>query len=320
MTCSRLVPPVLAALALVARGIAAPADLPDSPDALRGRFVPAKPTIVVKYNVSYRFLFLTISRLACGTVEATEGLWRKQDGSSLPAALLEMAVDTPDRREAGRRDRMSIHNRILSVLTMPDLDSLVYMKDADEILNPLFGSESRNRYVEVYDFEGGALRFRRIDALKETVQTNLVGASDLVRQGKEIPIMLKIMSAVYNGQRAMLTHDTAFRIHVNIDGVVTPFGVVTRRDDTPVRLLGQRLPALRVDVSPAPEAHGRGRTLELWTASFADVADYTGDTFLIRCADEAPDWNMIPLVADYGLAIGYVRGYMTSLSARPMGE
>lgn len=271
------------------------------------------------YDISYRFLFLRIARLAAGRIDTTEGLWRNRaTGERVPVMLSEFDTHTMDREdEERRRARMSIHNTIFSVLTTPRLDTIYYVKRRDEHINPLFGAESRARFLEVYDLESGLLRFFRRDLLAGTETTNLVGTTDIARQGREIATMLRTMSDVFYGGRNLLGKEDGFRVYVNIEGVVTPFLVTTVLSETPMPIMGRRIPALRVDVEPAPKAHGRGRNVTIWMTSLKELAARVGAPELVALAAENPSWSMVPLVADYGLAIGYMRGHMTDIRILP---
>jgi len=137
---------------------AAGAGQADAVARLRGRFRSDGPAVSASCNLAYRFLFLNIKRLARATVEATQGRWQDhQTGAWLPAVLLEFRLDSLDKREEVRRGQISLHNRMISILKAPGLETLVYAKEADEFVNPLFNAKSRARYLEVYNFESGDL-------------------------------------------------------------------------------------------------------------------------------------------------------------------
>ena len=41
-------------------------------------------------------------------------------------------------------------NRMVTVVTMPDMDTLLYMKESNEIMNPLFKKETRYHNLHIY--------------------------------------------------------------------------------------------------------------------------------------------------------------------------
>lgn len=284
---------------------------------LESRFRPLKPRIVLSYDTTYRFLFLHLMQIVQLTVEMTEGEWvRAAGGGRVPAVLLRCRILPPDSDPEDTQSRLRIRRVITAVLAMPSLEPLVYRKEVDEYVNPMFRSPKTTKYVEMYDFESGNLRFFRRDYITGTVTTNLSLEADPAGPGREIPVMLKTMAAVYRGKRPMLRPRDGFRIFVTIDGVETPFVVTTERDDTPMDILGDPLAALRADATPAPEARGRGRPASLWVAPFPDIARHADDAAMLRVAQQSPSWCMVPLVADYALVIGSVRAWLTDIAVR----
>lgn len=314
MSTSRAVTGILVFLLLQCGSASAESDNGMIAD-LKSSFTPANPTVSLKYLVTYRFLFITLSRMAEVKIRATDGHWKPDDKSDpVKATFIEFTFDSLDNPESGKRGRMSIHNRIITVMTMPELEPIVYLKDTDEIINPLFGHEVIAKYREVYDFRSGKLDFSREDQINSTVQTNLVGEFDLTGQGKEIPTVLTLMSKVYHGKKNGIDRDDNTRIFVNIDGMITPFILTAGEKLRDVELLDTKLKAVKVRIEPAPDAEGRGRPLSLWATSYLDLAKSRNSPRMIENALGAPEWNMVPLIADYSLAIGYVRGYITDVA------
>jgi hypothetical protein len=307
--------------ALLAAGLRADAGSFKPVEDVRTRFRPEKPSVRMSYNVAYRFLFLRIKNLAKATVWTTEGTWLRRDtGERIPAILVQANIDTPDDLGSNKRGRVSIHRQFTSVMAMPGLDTVFCVKQANEFINPLVREVKQSKYIEIYDLESGTLGYRRKDYLTGQVDTNLSGTFSMAQQGQELAIMLKLASAVYEGKRGMLTYDSNFRISVNIDGVGTPYAVQSEFDQKPLDILGHTIRALRIDMKPAQEAQRRGRPLVLWTASLHDIARLTGRRRLVRAAPDAPDWSMVPLVADYGLVIGYVRLHLTDVGVEGNDE
>ena len=280
-------------------------------------FQPAGPTLALTYDVSYRFLFIDLITMGRARLEYTEGCWTSPASPSASVAFLEFRFDSFDQPEQGNRGRISIHSRVRTVLKLPDLGSLIYSRDVDEVLNPLLRHRVTTRYREAYDFQSGALVFRRDDLLTGAVQTNVTGVCDPTMRGREIPLMLQRLASVYHGREPMLTRESGVRVSVNVDGVMTPFILTTQRGMTAVEVRSSgELQAMQARFIAAPEAGGRGRTLTLWTASLADVAAQIGDAALARQASALPDWALVPLQAEYGLAIGRVRSRLTGITLR----
>jgi len=282
-------------------------------DEILGRFVPLHPTLSLTYKVRYRFLFLNLMNVARVEIDCTEGKWPDAaSGEWVFANLVELRIHTLDDPSSGRRSRVSIHRRIATVLNSDkDQDTLMYLKEADEFLNPVFGSVSRTRFFEMYDMQYEPLRFQRHDLLRGTLQTNLVGDFELSGQGEEVGSMLRVLSDVHHGRQPMLDDVSSFRLYVNIDGVVTPFSVSTERARTPHAVLGRTHPCLRARVRPAPEAEGRGNQVLLWAISFAELSEFLEEKELAEMTERVSNWHMLPLVAEYGLAIGALRGHLS---------
>lgn len=282
-------------------------------DDILGRFVPLHPTLSLTYKVRYRFLFLNLMNIATVEIDCTEGKWPNEvSGEWVNANLVELRIHTLDDPSAEKRNRISIHRRIATVLDSDkDQDTLVYLKEADEFLNPVFGSVSRTRFFEMYDMQYEPLRFQRRDLLQGTLQTNLVGDSELSGQGEEVGSMLRVLSDAHHGRQPMLNDSSSFRLYVNIDGVVTPFSVSTERARTPHAVLGGTHPCLKARVRPAPEAKGRGSQVLLWAISFAELAQFLEKKELAEMTERVSNWHMLPLVAEYGLAMGALRGHLS---------
>jgi hypothetical protein len=309
----------IAAFLLTLPGIA-PADEWDKAlvRQVEDRFTPTQPAILVDYDIDYRFLFIKLLSLARANVRAVKGTWlNSATGEKQKALLLKAKIDSGDDPESEDRRRVSTHRHITAVLKMPEAETLVYIKKADEYVNPLFKNPKEAKYREIYDMQSGQLRFIRRDYLNDTVQTNLVGAQNLARQGEEIATTLKIISDVYHGRREMLDKETDVTVDINIDGVVTPFRITTEKDEAPVRINDEDLPCLRTVIRPTEEAEGRGSKAIVWAMSFRDLAEIKGDPELMAVAETTKKWSMVPLAADYGLALGYVRAGVTGVTVRP---
>ena len=100
-----------------------------------------------------------------------------------------------------------------------------------------------------------------------------------------------------------------------MDGAVRAFCVKTENTDLSVRQLGTNLPTIRVSVEPAKGEKIRSIGFKLWASSLQDVAQASKDDSLQELSARVPDWSMVPLMADYGLSIGYIRCEMVKITA-----
>lgn len=289
---------------------------------LRAAFVPDMPTVTMSYDVTYRFLGVRLMRIARADIRTTEGHWiNRQTGRHTPACFAEMTLRTFNQDEEPESCRLYVNDRIVSVLTMPELDTIAYAKWTDEHINPIFGKAQRFRHAHMYDLESGALSFRSEDFLTGEVSTNLDGAADLMSQGKNVSSILKLMSEIYYGRQDMLNADSDFRLHVNIEGTAVPFAVHTFNEEAPLRFRERDWPSLCVEVEPAREAPDiKSNGFAMWATSFRDLAARMGSDELSAVADASPAWSMVPLVADYGLSLGTLRCAMTSIGLLPPRE
>lgn len=282
------------------------------------RFTPAKPTVVMTYDVRYRFLALNLMQVARATLEATEGAWDSgTDGNGTACCVIRVRLQSDPGSQGGQRDgRIFLDDQIVSVVTMPGLETLYYLKRTDERLRPLFGSKKNVLNFHVYDLTGGGLQFFAHDELAGTTTTNLTGATDMASQGREVSRVLSLLSDVYHGRKGPIGTDSDFRIFVNCDGKAVPFAARSARET--VTAAGDRYDALRVQVIPAREAPRgvRARDFTVWATAFAEVAGRTEDADLQRVAAETPAWGMTPLLSDYGLALGSIRCSLVSIQSR----
>ena len=104
------------------------------------RFTPVETPVFMEYDVGYRFLNIEMRRVGKIVATTTIGRWKHSvTGNEVPALFLDMRVNSPDSGKAGERGRVSIHDRIVAVMTVPDMQALVFAKYTDEYLNPLIG-------------------------------------------------------------------------------------------------------------------------------------------------------------------------------------
>lgn len=282
------------------------------------RFIPAKPTVVMSYTVHYRFLALNLLQVADATIEATEGFWQSPDSDQATACcLISVTLQSPSAAAGAERGgRVYINSRIVSVVTMPQLDTLYYLKMTDELLNPVVGTKKDTHNFHVYDLSNGELSFFGHNYLDGTSATNITGATDMAAQGREVSRVLTLLSDVYHERCGPISPDSDFRIFVNCDSKAVPFAARSARDN--IHSFGGKYASLRVDVMPAREAPRgvRTRSFTVWTTSFMDVAGRTRNKELKQIAAETPAWGMTPLLADYGMAVGQIRCSLTDISTR----
>jgi hypothetical protein len=315
----KTVSPAVAVLVAAAASMGAEATPPpaDIAAGVREGFTTSRPCVMLKYEVSYNFLGMQLMRVAHCRVEATEGEWRGAgERPALPACFMTMDVDSIRGRGDGR---IFVNNRFVSLLAMPDLDTLYFAKKADEIIRPLLGAPKRAAYLDVYDLRSGELAYRREDHLTGGVITNLAGKASLANQGRNVSNLLKVLSSIYYGKEEMLRPAAGRRIQFNVDGQVLPFVIATEQDRAPVVVFDQRLPCLRVSIRPAPEARGKGGRLTVWAVSFKDLSRLTAAPGVRAVAESTVEWSMVPLTIDYDLVLGYVRCRLVDLQTRPFG-
>jgi hypothetical protein len=284
----------------------------DGGEEWREFFTPRKPTVVLRYDLSYCFLGIHLKSLATAVIRSTDGIWSDANPATakVPVTMLELVIRTRDRERGDLRSRISIDRKTVSVVTTPAMEALLLVVAADDSLRPVLGSDSRTHYEEVYDLRSGGLRFSRTDCETGMRSTNLVGATDLAGQGRAVADLLSAVADVYGGRSSRLGGASGLRLFVNIDGITTPFVAGARYDSSPVSLKGKSPRCLRVDIRPAPEAGRRGRAAAVWTTGFRELAALTDNPDLIRIAEESQPFVQAPLGASYGLALGSIRALM----------
>lgn len=278
------------------------------------QFSPAKPTVVMTYNVTYRLLGLKLLSVARATLEATEGYWNYSNGTdSTPCCLINITLQSTRCDEAAKKHgRIYINDQIISVSTMPVLNTIYYIKKTDEYINPPFKQARRIEHTAIYDLESGTLDYHAQNYLTGEIQTNLTGATDMAAQGKEVSKILQMVSDVYHNRRDLITPESDFRLMINCDGVAIPFAARTSREN--LSIMGIEWPTLCAEVLPAEEAPKiRNRDFSMWATSFEEIASRLDDPALKKLAAETPAWGMTPLLANYGLALGYIRCAITDI-------
>lgn len=276
---------------------------------LRSHLRPDKPTVEFSYEMGYRFLYIQLMKVGTAKIQATEGEWlNRKTGETQKVCFMELKLNSMEGGDKSKRGRIYLDNHLVSVLTLPELDTLVHLKRTNEIMKPLFKSERQTDAFHMYEMEDGRLTYYAEDYLAGTVTTNLAGTVDLAQQGKAVSGALQILSGVYYGKKDLI--DSDYEIQVDINGQVMPFGVETRDARIPVHYLRRRMNVLRVDVAPKKkeiEVKCDAQPFVVWGASFLDFADQTGNKRLSGVAASSLQCSMVPLQADFCVTLGRVR-------------
>lgn len=284
---------------------------------LRARFKPTEPTIALTYRVSYRIMDIEITQIAVARIGVTIGLWEGAEGGPPhPATLVDFALDTLEERESDRQRNIHVvlHNKVLSVLRRPELDAVVFAKRTDQSLRFLWNRKQADN-LERYDLESGELRYHRIDYLTGTETTNLVGHLELAREGKEVCRLLRLAHEAYvqevsRGQ--VLTKDVP--VHLYIQGDLVPYAIKVRQKNATIRLIGHAFRTLRLWAYPLRKASGPAYGCEAWILSFRDLAAQVEPRCLDAFGEDVAEWLMVPLIAEFDLPLGRVRGLLTTIA------
>ncbi|MDA3798079.1 MAG: hypothetical protein PF692_03255 [Kiritimatiellae bacterium] len=279
-------------------------------------FIELSPSVKIEYLITYKVWFITLAHVAKATVETTEGVWVNSETSTTnKATKVELSYYTYDQEKDEKRSRISMNDKILTVLTMPELDTIIYTKDTDEYMNPLFKTPTIVKNFEVYEMlPDGSLDYFREDFTSGTITTNMDGAAELIEQGKGISSNIKMISEMYYGKQEFITHDSDYRIHFNVDGVVKPFSVTSNKEKAPVKLKGKEPESIKVRAQLAKEATGKGGAMNFWAAPFKDIANLMNDKDLLKAGKNLPEWSVVPLVMDYDLKLGFIRCSIDDIS------
>ena len=283
------------------------------------QFHPTKPCVQMRYEVSYRFMGIKLMNVAEAYVRATEGDWlNAATAERLSACVLDLSIKSPGEGDDRRDRRVFIDNQVLSVVTMPDINTLFYMKRTDEAINPFFKKPVINHSIHLYDLQSGEMDFFSKDYTTGIVSTNLDGAADFVSQGREVSSILKLFSDIYHERRGLLTPEDEFRISVNLEGRATPFTAETRLEKKSSSISEGPWDVIRIDVMPAPEAKGvRRKKFAMWATSLEQIAGRVEDEVLMDISKSAPEWGMVPMYAVMGMPLGYIRCELVEVSTSP---
>ena len=281
---------------------------------IRSGFQATEPPIVMEYQLGYRFLNVELSRLGRIKVFTTTGRWRHRvSGVDMPAVFLDVLVDSADRNKVREQNRVSIHDEIVAVLTLPDLEALVFSKRTDEYLHPLFARRTVSEAVSLYDTQSGALEYLHRNFSDGSVVTNLNRPDELLRLSRQIrPIMDYLVGQSLNANPAVSTNECS--ISVNLDGQVVGLRLDTQKEKSPACFEGRRLDALRIETLPLERRQARARDFFAWALTFDGLADALDDDRLRKAAHSSMVQCVTPVVVDYELAIGRIRASMVAVS------
>lgn len=281
---------------------------------LDARFTPGGTPVCMEYDVGYRLLHLELARVGKIVATTTIGTWRHRvSGENIPAIFLDMKVNSPDSGKAGERNRVSIHDRIVAVMTLPEMKALVFAKVTDEYLHPLIGRKKDSLIVSVYDAQAGHMEYSTRNLQTGMSSTNLANPEALYELSQRIrPVMDFLVSQHREGAQTGVTN-TKGRIVANLDGKVVALQILTKPDRSPACFGRQRFESTCIVPVAAPGSAVKPREFHAWSLDFKKLAALRNDAALIKAAQDAPIESIVPLVMDYELGLGSVRTTMTAI-------
>ena len=284
---------------------------------IESRFSAGAVPVTMTYDVVYRFLGLELADVGQVTVTTTVGTWRHAaSGQTIPALLMVTRIDSPDSGRPGERRRVSIHDRIMSVLTVPGLEALVFTRESDLHLNPVIGRSKDVRQVSSYDTQSGQLAFRQDDLVAGSVRTNITNPEVMLDLSRRIgPLMAGLVHQCRDTNVAAAGRAEAARIGVNMDGRAVSLLIKTYPQRSPACLDRQRPASLCLTTEAEPGSGVKPRDFHAWNVPFDRLASWHDDPALAEAVRAAPVESIVPLVLDYELALGSIRATMTSVRA-----
>ena len=284
---------------------------------LDARFTPGGPPVCMEYDVGYRLLRLEFARVGKIVATTTIGTWRHRvSGESIPALFLDMKVNSPDSGKAGARNRVSIHDRIIAVMTLPEMKALVFAKVTDEYLHPLIGRKKEAMIVSVYDAQAGHMEYSTCNFQTGMSSTNLANPEALYDLSQRIrPVMDFLVSQHREGAKDAADINKG-RIVANLDGKVVALRILTEPGRSPACFERQRFESTCIVPVAEPGSSVKPREFHAWSLDFKKLAALRNDAALIKAARDAPIESIVPLVMDYELGLGSVRTTMTAIYMR----
>jgi hypothetical protein len=299
---------IASVLVMMAGACHAAESVPD----LEKRFRADTTPILMSYDITYRFLGMELGFLGRMELVTSTGKWKHRvSGEEIPAAFIDVRVRSKDCL-AGEGGRSRINDRMVAVLELPSMNALVFAKETDERLNPIFGRTSLSRAVSCYDTQSGSLDYYRNNFVTGNLSTNLTAPEAIFDLSRRVGVVMGFLEARYlQGESATVTPD-AGKIAVNLDGQVVKVALVTEPAKSPACFDKRRFSTLHIETAMDRNAPVRAREFHAWGMLFRDLAAEIGDDSLKQAAEKAPINALVPLVMDYELALGSVRVVMKS--------
>ncbi|NKB22851.1 MAG: hypothetical protein GKR87_00320 [Kiritimatiellae bacterium] len=270
--------------------------------------MPTKPMVHLSYEATYRLFFLELKKVATAEIKATEGRWHNRvTGLRVPVCLIEFKIDSLDHPDSGKQRRFSFHNSVVSVMTLPDLETVLYIKRDDEHIRPWFKKAEKVKRLEIFDMESGQMDYYREDLLSGDVQTQLVGGENILKQNKKMVSLADILSKIYRGEKTYADLHALTPIQIDVGQTSVMYDVVTKKEKSPMRVMGEKRSSLRMHFRPSKGTETKGCEFTLWACSFIDLVKRIDNETLKSIADEALEFTMTPLVLDAHLSLGVIR-------------
>lgn len=282
---------------------------------IEARFTAGETPVCMEYDVGYRLLHLELARVGKIMATTTIGTWRHRvTGETIPALFLDMKVNSPDSGKVGERNRVSIHDRLIAVLSVPDMKALVFAKYTDEYLHPLIGRNKDSLIVSVYDAQAGHMTYSTRNLATGVVSTNLANPEALFDLSQRIkPVMDFLVSQHQDGGAKEKADSGKGRIVANLDGQVVALQIVTKPDRSPACFGRQHFNTTCIQPMAEPGSSVKPREFHAWSLDFKKLAALRNDEGLMKAAQNAPLESIVPLVMDYELGLGSVRTTMTAI-------
>ena len=278
------------------------------------RFTALETPVCMEYEVGYRLMNIELRRIGNIVATTTIGRWRHRiTGQDVPALFLDMKVDSPDSGKPGDRGRISIHDRIVAVLTVPDLQALVFAKYTDEYLNPIIGHTVTALSWSMYDTQSGQLEYESCELKTGVVSTNLVNREELLKLSRRIRPVMEFLVGQYKAPSQDQAVLDKGRIVANMDGNVVALRILTKREKSPSCLERPRMESMCIKTVAERGSSVRPRDFRAWSMTFVKMAEMLKDAELAKAAKTAPVETIVPMAVDYELGLGSVRCTMTSI-------
>jgi len=278
------------------------------------RFTALENPVCMEYDVGYRFLHLELARVGKIVATSTVGTWHHRvTGQNVAALFLDMKVNSPDSGRPGKRNRVSIHDRIIAVMTLPEMKALLFAKYTDEYLHPLLGREKESLIISVYDAQAGCMAYSTCNLKTGATSTNLANPEALFDLSQNIKPVMDYLVSQNRAEGCNVADSRQGHIVANLDGKVVALQILTKPDRSPVCFGNLRFAATCIMPVAESGSSVKPREFRAWSLEFKKLAAMRKDEGLVKAAQEAPIESIVPLVMDYELALGSVRTTMTGI-------